>query len=199
MSDRFQLKSLSLKGLTLAERKPIRDRRGFLERMFCAEEFAAVGIDKPVVQINRTLTRHRGTIRGMHYQHPPHAEVKIISCLQGEIFDVAIDLRSRSPTFLKWHGEILSDKNARMLVVPEGCAHGFQTLTDDCELLYFHTAAYTPSAEDGVHCKDPLLQIDWPLPVAALSERDASHAFLDANYAGIALGEGDFMGSFEDF
>ena len=97
------------------------------------------------------MTASRGTVRGMHFQHPPHAETKFVSCLRGEVFDVAVDLRNGSPTFLHWHAEILSADNHRTLVIPEGFAHGFQTLSDDCEMLYFHTAAYNPEAEGGLN------------------------------------------------
>ena len=107
------------------------------------------------MQINHTLTGRRGTVRGMHYQRPPHAETKFISCLRGEVFDVAVDLRHDSPTFLRWHAEVLSAENHRTLVVPEGFAHGFQTLAEDCELLYLHTAAFAADSEGALNANDP--------------------------------------------
>ncbi|MDR3415431.1 MAG: dTDP-4-dehydrorhamnose 3,5-epimerase [Nevskia sp.] len=186
MSARFRFHS-PLDGLNVIERLPIKDQRGFLERMFCADTFREIGVAKPIVQINRTLTVRKATVRGMHFQFPPHAETKIICCLRGEVFDVAVDLRAGSPTFLHWHGEILSGGNARMLCIPEGFAHGFQTLSDDCEMLYFHTAAYASGAEGGVSPIDTRVGIMWPLPLGELSERDAGHPPLTQNYAGITI------------
>ena len=146
MSERFDILRTKLPGLELIQRRPIEDGRGFLERLFCADELGPLLAGKAIVQINRTSTSRRGTVRGLHFQYPPYAETKLISCLQGEVFDVAVDLRRGSPTFLSWHGEILSAANHRTLLIPEGFAHGFQTATDDCELLYLHTAPYRPAS-----------------------------------------------------
>jgi len=187
LNERFHQHRLPLPGLALVERQPIADQRGYLERMFCADTFAALGVAKPIVQINRTLTRAEGTVRGMHFQRAPHAETKVISCLRGAVFDVAVDLRPGSPTFLRWHGETLSEDNHRTLMIPEGFAHGFQTLTADCELLYFHTAPHAPQSEGGVSPTDPRIAIAWPLPVRELSERDAKWALLSAQFEGLAL------------
>jgi dTDP-4-dehydrorhamnose 3,5-epimerase len=187
MSDRFQITQLPIEGLQLLERLPIGDARGFLERLFCTDTFQALGFPQPIAQINRTLTRKCGTVRGMHYQKPPHAEVKVINCLRGEVFDVAIDLRAESPTFLRWHGEVLSQDNHKTLVIPEGFAHGFQTLTQDCEMLYFHTANYSAEAEGGVWPLDSRVNITWPLAIEELSARDAAHPPLMDNYEGIVL------------
>ena len=142
---------------------------------------------KGIVQINHTLTVMRGTVRGLHFQYPPHAEIKIVSCLRGEVFDVAVDLRQGSPTFLQWHGEILSASNHRTLLIPEGFAHGFQTLSDDCELLYFHTAAYQPSAEGGLNAQDPKLNIFWPETVVELSSRDAGQPLVNEEFVGVVI------------
>jgi len=169
------------------QRNPLGDSRGYLERMYCHEELAALTPSGTIVQINHTLTGRRGTVRGMHYQLPPHAETKFISCLRGEVFDVAVDLRHGSPTFLRWHAEVLSAENHRTMVVPEGFAHGFQTLTDDCELLYLHTAAFAPDSEGAVNANDPRLAIDWPLSISDLSARDAGHPILDDEFSGIEL------------
>jgi dTDP-4-dehydrorhamnose 3,5-epimerase len=187
MSSRFDIIPTALADLRLLQRKPLGDSRGYLERLFCMEELAEVLAGRHIVQINHTLTASRSTLRGMHFQHPPHAETKFVSCLRGEVFDVAVDLRRDSSTFLRWHGEILSADNHKTLVIPEGFAHGFQTLSDDCEMLYFHTAAHHAQAEGGLNARDPRLAIDWPLPVEGLSNRDASHPMLNANFAGIAL------------
>jgi dTDP-4-dehydrorhamnose 3,5-epimerase len=187
MSARFDIMDTPLSGLRVLQRKPIGDSRGYLERLFCAEELQALVPGKHIAQINHTLTASRGTVRGMHFQHPPHAEIKFVSCLRGEVFDVAVDLRHNSPTFLRWHAELLSADNHRTLVIPEGFAHGFQTLTDDCEMLYFHTAAYQPGAEDGLNALDPRLAIQWPLPVAGLSPRDVAHPLLNGDFIGVTL------------
>jgi dTDP-4-dehydrorhamnose 3,5-epimerase len=187
MSARFDILSTPLPGLYVAQRKPLGDSRGYLERMFCAEELETLLAGKCIAQINHTLTATRGTVRGLHFQYPPHAETKFVSCLRGEVFDVAVDLRRESPTFLHWHGEILSADNHRSLVIPEGFAHSFQTLTDDCEMLYFHTASHKPEAEGGVHAQDPRLAIHWPLPVQNLSARDAAHPLIDEHYLGVSL------------
>lgn len=173
MSERLTLTPLPLPGLVRIERHARRDSRGFLERMFCAADLEGVLPNgEQIVQINRTRTRRPGTVRGLHFQRPPHAEMKIVSCLRGEVFDVAVDVRPDSPTFLRWHAELLSEANAMSLVIPAGFAHGFQTLAADSELLYFHSAAWHPPAEDGLHPCDPALAIAWPRGVAELSCRD---------------------------
>jgi dTDP-4-dehydrorhamnose 3,5-epimerase len=186
MSTRFDILDTPFSGLRVLQRKPIGDSRGYLERLFCSEELQTLAPGKPIAQINHTLTASRGTLRGMHFQRPPHAETKFVSCLRGEVFDVAVDLRHNSPTFLRWHAEVLSADNHKTLVIPEGFAHGFQTLADDCEMLYFHTAAYQNSAEGGLNAQDPQLAIAWPLPVAGLSPRDATHPFLGKDFTGVA-------------
>lgn len=186
MSTRFDILETPLPGLRLLQRKPIGDSRGYLERLFCTVELQALAPGKHIAQINHTLTASRGTVRGMHFQGPPHAEIKFVSCLRGEVFDVAVDLRHNSPSFLRWHAELLSADNHKTLVIPEGFAHGFQTLTDNCEMLYFHTHTYQPGAEGGLNALDPRLAIKWPLSVTGLSPRDAAHSFLDDNFAGVA-------------
>ncbi len=184
---RFDFIPTPLVGLMLVQRKAIEDHRGFLSRFYCADEFRATGITKPIAQINHTLTRQRGAVRGLHFQHLPHAEAKLVSCLKGEILDVAVDLRRDSPTFLHWHGEILSATNRKSLLIPEGYAHGFQALTGDCELIYLHTAVYHPEAEGALNVADPKLNIAWPLPIDDLSERDRNHPFIKSDFQGIVL------------
>ncbi len=178
---------LPLPGLKRIERRIHGDARGFLTRLFCAEALAAAGFTHPVAAINHTFTATRGTVRGMHFQRPPHAEIKLVSCIRGEVWDVAVDLRHDSPTFLRWHAERLSAANGRALLIPEGCAHGFQTLADDCELVYAHSHAYVPAAEGGVRPDDPALAITWPLPIVGLSPRDQSHPPLTGDFPGIVL------------
>lgn len=187
--NRFTITDTPLSGLKVIERQCLGDARGFLSRLFCADELAAAGWTKPIAQINQTYTAKAGTIRGMHFQHPPYAEMKLVSCLQGELFDVAVDLRTDSPTFLKWSGVLLSADNHCALLIPEGFAHGFQTLTDDVELLYCHSVPYTPAAEAGLHPHDPALAITWPLPVAELSARDSRHPLVTAAFKGITLAQ----------
>lgn len=184
---RFAINALPLPGLKLVERQVLGDSRGFLARLFCAEELAQAGWTQAVAQINHTCTVNRGTVRGMHYQRPPHAEMKLVSCLRGEVWDVAVDLRAGSPTFLQWHGERLSADNRRALLIPEGFAHGFQALTDNVELLYCHSAPYVATAEAGLHAEDPRLGIAWPLPITELSARDRTHPLLATGFEGVRL------------
>lgn len=188
MSERFEIRNTLLAGLYALQRKPLGDQRGYLERLFCQEELQAMIGARKIVQINHTLTSKRGTIRGLHFQNPPYAESKLVSCLKGEVFDVAVDLRQNSPTFLQWHSEILSASNHRSLFIPEGFAHGFQTLTDDCEMLYFHTQAYQANAESGLNAFDPRLAIDWPLTITEQSVRDQQHVMISQNnFQGLVL------------
>jgi len=184
---RFDFIPTPLDGLMLVQRKAIEDTRGFLSRFFCADEFRRAGVERPVAQINHTLTRSKGAVRGLHFQYPPHAETKLVSCLQGEIFDVAVDLRRDSSTFLHWHGVVLSAQNRCSLLIPEGFAHGFQTLTENCELIYLHTASHQPEAEGGLNTADPALAIAWPLAIGELSERDRNHKLIEQNFQGIVL------------
>jgi dTDP-4-dehydrorhamnose 3,5-epimerase len=165
---RFDFHPTPLTGLWVVQRKPIKDHRGFFCRFFCAEEFQAAGLKKPVAQINHTNTLQRGAIRGLHFQYPPYAESKIVSCICGEVYDVAVDIRKGSPTFLQWHGEILSAAKQRSLLIPEGFAHGFQTLTENCELLYLHFEAFHSQAEGALHVADPRIGIDWPIATTKL-------------------------------
>lgn len=183
---RFVVVDTPLDGAKVLERKPIGDARGFLERLYCAEELAEILGARRIAQVNRTLTRRRGAVRGMHYQEPPHAETKLVTCLRGRVFDVAVDVRAGSPSFLRWHAVELDGDGARTYAIPEGFAHGFQALTDDCELLYLHTAAHAPAAERGLHPQDPALAIEWPLPIAELSPRDAAHARVTSSFRGVA-------------
>ena len=187
MNPRFEVLPTALEGLKVLQRRPIGDQRGYLERMFCTDELRAIIGPRTVVQINRTYTAKRGAVRGLHFQYAPHAEMKLVSCLKGEIFDVAVDVRRGHPSFLRHHGEILSGDNRKTLVIPEGFAHGFQALTDDCEMLYFHTAPYAPESEGALNAIDPRLAICWPLPITEQSPRDSGHPMLTADFTGVAL------------
>lgn len=163
------------------------DARGAFTRVFCAQELQPVLGDRQVAQINHSRTSRAGAVRGMHFQHPPHAEMKMVRCLRGRVFDVAVDLRAGSPTFLQWYAKELAQDDAQMLVIPEGFAHGFQALEPDSELLYLHTAFYHPPSEGGVRYDDPRLAIAWPSPPQDLSPRDLSHPLLGAEFTGVAL------------
>jgi dTDP-4-dehydrorhamnose 3,5-epimerase len=183
----FSIIDTPIDGLKVIERRALGDNRGFLARIFCANQLKSAGWQKPIAQINQTVTKKMGTVRGMHFQNPPHAEMKLVSCLQGEVLDVAVDLRNNSPTFLQWHAEILSSQNLRALLIPEGFAHGFQALTDDCELIYLHSAPYVQESEDGICPNDPALNILWPLEFHEISPRDAGHPLLTEQFLGIKL------------
>lgn len=174
-----------LAGAYIVEPEPFLDERGFFARIFCQKEFAAIGFHKQIVQINHSVTRQKGTIRGMHYQLPPVCETKIVRCIQGEVFDVMVDIRAGSPTFLQWHGVELSKDNFCMVFIPEGFAHGFQALTDNAELIYHHSAFYNPEYEQGLNFDDPALAIKWPLPAGAISPKDRSYSLMADGFKGI--------------
>jgi dTDP-4-dehydrorhamnose 3,5-epimerase len=184
--ERFRFHSTPISGLTVIERTRIQDSRGFLSRFLCMRTLQPLGM-KPIQQINQTLTKKAGAIRGLHFQYPPESEIKIVSCLHGRILDVAVDLRADSQTFLKWYATELSAENNLSFYIPEGFAHGFQTLTEDCELLYLHTANYSPAHEAGINPLDSKLAISWPMPVTEISARDQAHPMLDSGFKGIKV------------
>lgn len=169
---------LPLQDAYIIESNPYEDHRGKFCRLFCQEELKQIGHHKQIVQINHSLTKQKGTVRGMHYQKPPKAEIKMVKCLKGEVFDVIVDLRKDSSTFLKWHGEILSSENLKTMYIPEGFAHGFQVLESDSELLYFHTEFYDPMYEAGIRYNDPKLNITWLLEPINISEKDQNYPLL---------------------
>ena len=154
------------------------DDRGFFARLYCREEFADQGLNTEWVQMNDSFSRTVGTLRGLHYQRPPHAETKLVRCLKGAIFDVIVDLRAGSDSFGRSQAVELTEDNRTMLYIPKGVAHGFQTLRSDTELLYFHSELYAPGAEGGVRYDDPDIGVPWPLPVAEVSDRDRAHPTL---------------------
>lgn len=187
MTQRFGFIELSLAGLFLLKRKRLGDGRGYLERLFCAHELAVTGWIEPIAQINLTYTARPGTVRGMHFQYPPHSEKKLVMCMKGLVYDVAIDIRKDSPTFLKYHGEFLSPENANALIIPEGFAHGFQSLTPDVELLYCHSAFYASEFESGIRPNDLAVNIAWPLKILDLSDRDKSHPIINKTFDGVTI------------
>lgn len=162
----------ALKGAYVIRLKKLEDARGYFARAWCCDEFERQGLNANMLQLNVGFSHSRGTVRGMHYQLPPHAEAKFIRCTRGSIYDVIVDLRKESPTFGRWLGQELTADNGLMLYAPEGFAHGYQTLQDDSEMYYFTTARYAPTAACGVRYDDPHLGINWPLPVSLISEAD---------------------------
>ncbi len=176
-----------LEGLFVVETSPYIDSRGAFSRLYCEKELAEVVGQRHILQINHSRTATVGAVRGLHFQRPPHAEMKLVRCLKGQVWDVAVDLRKNSPTFMRWHAEELTPGSTRMMVIPEGFAHGFQVVEPDSELLYLHTAFYTPSAEGGMRYDDPKLNIDWPLAVTDVSDRDKNHSLIDSHFQGISL------------
>lgn len=187
MSARFETIPTSLVGVTIIRRRKLCDNRGFLERLYCQSELSELGIDQPIRQINRTMTKAVGSIRGMHFQHAPMAECKIVSCLQGRVFDVAVDLRKNSPQFGQWFGVELAGEESQSLMIGKGFAHGFQTLEPDTEMLYLHSQDYAPEHEGGVNALDPDMAIAWPLAVEDTSTRDQFLPRLADGFEGIVL------------
>jgi dTDP-4-dehydrorhamnose 3,5-epimerase len=175
-----------INGVVVVSSERRADPRGGFARWFCEDEMMAVLGGSRIVQINHSYTRHAGTVRGMHFQYPPYAEKKLVRCLSGKILDVAVDLRQQSPTFLQWVAVELVAGDDRALLIPEGCAHGFQALTDDVQMLYLHTAMYTPVAEGALRFDDPRIGVEWPLPPQFMSDRDMQHPMLQDNFTGIA-------------
>jgi dTDP-4-dehydrorhamnose 3,5-epimerase len=168
-------KETELPGAYVVDLDPREDERGFFARAWCRKEFFEHGLSTQIVQCNISYNAAKGTLRGMHYQEAPHAEVKLVRCTRGSIYDVIIDLRPDSPAFKRWIGVELTAVNRRLLYVPEGFAHGFQTLEDDSETFYQVSEFYAPEAEGGVRWNDPAFAIDWPQPDdPILSEKDAS-------------------------
>jgi len=164
-----------LPGAYVLELERLEDERGFFARTWCAEELAAHGLDAHIAQCNLSSNRHRGTLRGMHYQAAPHQEAKIVRCIRGTIYDAIVDLRRDSPTWRRWTSVELTADNRRALYVPKDFAHGFQTLTDDAEVFYEMSTPYAPGFMRGVRWNDPALAIEWPIGDPILSERDGSY------------------------
>lgn len=186
MTSRFTAIPVDLPGPVLLERRAFSDERGYLTRLFDAGDLEAFGWDGPLMQVNETGTRFAGTVRGLHFQHPPHAEIKLVTCTAGRILDIAVDLRRGSPTFLRHVAVELSAENRRSFLIPRGFAHGFQALTDDVHLVYCHSAPHRAEAEGGLQPEDPALGIAWPLPVIGLSPRDRAHPLVTSDFTGVS-------------
>lgn len=191
MSGSLVVTDLPLAGLKRVQRRLRADERGVFSRLFCADELKAAGWPWPLAQINHSVSRGRGLVRGLHFQRAPDLEAKLVSCVRGEVWDVAVDLRAGSPTFLRWHAERLSPQasatEGAALLIPPGFAHGFQVLSDEAELIYCHSAAYAPQSECGLPVDDSRLAITWPLPVSGLSARDAGFAPIASDFAGVEV------------
>ncbi|AGZ36245.1 dTDP-4-keto-6-deoxy-D-glucose epimerase [Pseudomonas sp. SWI6] len=181
----LRLQALPLDGLFSVQHKRHGDARGQFARLFCETSLGELGTPFQVRQINHSHTLGQGSVRGLHYQLGDTPEAKLITCLRGEVWDVAVDLRQGSPTFLQWHAEHLRAGDGRSLLIPAGFAHGFQVLSEEAELLYLHSADYAPGREGGLSVHDPKLAIAWPLPVKNLSARDAEHPWLTPSFTGV--------------
>lgn len=175
----------TLEGAYIIELEPYSDNRGFFVRSFCKEELKTIGFQSDIVQINQSVTNKKGAFRGFHFQKKPFSEIKIVRCLKGSVYDIIIDIRDNSPTFLQYFSVILTEDNYKMIYIPEGFAHGFQTLSNDCELLYLHSEFYTPESESGLNIHDPKLNIKLPLTISEISDRDNNHSYITNKFKGI--------------
>jgi dTDP-4-dehydrorhamnose 3,5-epimerase len=184
---RFEVTPLPLAGVFLLKSHQFSDSRGGFRRIFCAEDLKIFGWNASISQINISYTKHPGTVRGMHMQIPPYSEMKIVQCIRGEIYDVCVDMRAGSPTFLSHCAIKLTSQNDEAILIPRGMAHGFQALSNDVEVLYFHSEAYHPDYEAGFSVLDPAFKIRWPEPVINLSSRDLGYQLIPENYSGIFL------------
>ena len=181
----MKIEQTKIAGVAVIHSEPFTDNRGFFNRVFCQKELEAIRPNIVIAQINHSMTKIKGTIRGLHFQYPPYSEMKIVRCIKGSIFDVAVDLRKGSPSFLQWHGEILTAENMQAFVIPEGCAHGIQSLEDDTEMIYISASPFYREAEDGIRYDDPKVAIHWPLGRTIISEKDLSYSFISNDYEGI--------------
>jgi dTDP-4-dehydrorhamnose 3,5-epimerase len=181
----MEFKAADIKGLYTVQLQKFEDERGLFARTFCKDEFRKIGFNKEFVQFNHSVNHHRGTVRGIHYQVHPYSETKLIRCVRGAVYDVAVDLRKDSPTFLKYFGIELSEENMVSVLIPEGFGHGFQTLEDHSALIYHHTQCYTPAAEAGIRFDDPSVNIQWKLPPVMVSEKDRIFQLIDGNFKGL--------------
>ena len=176
-----------IKGAYIIELEPFHDNRGLFARTFCKREFEKIGHKKEFVQFNHSVTLHKGTMRGMHYQVPPGSEIKLIRCIRGKVFDVIIDLRCESPTFLKYFTAELGELNMKMIYVPEGFAHGFQTLENNSQLIYHHTQYYNSSDERGIRYNDPAINVNWPLDPVNITDKDKNYPLIENSFKGIKI------------
>ena len=175
----------NIEGLYTIDLNLFEDDRGWFGRTYCENAFKSIGFNERFVQMNHSFNAQKGTLRGMHFQKPPFGETKLIRCIAGKIFDVAVDLRKNSPTFLQWEGVELSAENKRMILIPKGFAHGFLTLEDKTELLYHHTEFYTPEADTGFNYNDSKANINWPIPIEKISVKDCILPNIEDSFDGV--------------
>lgn len=185
--NRFNFTKTFLEGVFIVEPKPICDERGYFERYFCAQDFKEIGIHKPIVQINHSKTIGKGAVRGIHYQIPPFCETKIVRCLKGAIYDVAVDLRADSPTFLQYFGTELNEENGKYLAIPNGVGHAFQTLSDETEILYLVTEYFNAEADRTLNALDSTINIKWQLEIGIMSQKDKNAPCVDQNFKGLKV------------
>ena len=181
------IERIPLDGAAVIHAEPVTDHRGTFARFFCERELKDILGKRRIVNVNFSRTKQKGAIRGLHFQYPPKAEMKFIRCICGAVFDVIVDIRKGSPTFLQWFGIVLSADNMLMLCAPEGFAHGFQALEDDSEILYFTTEFYSPKSEGGLNAMDPKLDICWPHQIIERSDKDKSFIMIDESFEGVTL------------
>lgn len=184
--NRISIQDLPLEGLKLLNFTLIEDFRGSLCRLFCKHTLQLIW-PGPIFQINHTHTKSRGAVRGLHFQYPPCSDKKLVVCLRGEVWDVAVDLRSGSATFLKWHGQELNEFKKSAFLIPEGFAHGFQVRSEEAELLYFHSNYYEPEAQGVINPCDPRIAISWPEVISSLSEKDLAQPYLEKTFSGLII------------
>lgn len=186
MDKKLNISSTEFKDLYIIEPNSFKDERGSFSRIFCEDELKDV-FKFNIKQINHSITKEKGTVRGLHFQYEPNAEIKMVKCIKGAILDVVVDIRKNSPTFLQHFFIELTEQNQKMIYIPKGFAHGFQTLENNTELLYLHSSIYTPSTEGALNVTDSKLDIKWPLDIINLSKRDKNHPFLNNKFEGIEL------------
>lgn len=184
MENLVNISIVNIAGAAISHTDEYADSRGSFYRAYCENELAGIIGNRKICQVNISATKNKGTIRGLHYQLPPDHEMKLVRCIKGKVWDVIVDLREGSTTFLKWFATELDAEKKQMMIVPEGCAHGFQVLEDGSELLYLHTAFYNPKNEEGLRFDEPLVDIKWPLMVGDMSDRDKNHPLLKDTFTG---------------
>ena len=188
MPNKLNITQTNFKDLYIVEPNSFKDERGAFSRVYCENEMHDI-FGKSIKQINHSITKEKGTVRGLHFQYEPNTEIKMVKCIKGAILDVVVDIRKNSPTFLQYFSIELTEQNQKMIYIPKGFAHGFQTLEDNTELIYFHSSVYTQNNEGGINIYDFKLNIKFPLDIINLSKRDENHQFLTNEFRGIEINE----------
>ena len=187
MGRKLSIKSIYIDGVYVIEPIVHVDGRGVFTRIFCEDELKEIFKENSIKQVNHSLTYNKGTVRGMHFQYVPNCEIKLVKCISGKVWDIIVDIRKNSPTFLQSFSIELSSENNKILYIPKGFAHGFQSLEDNSELLYFHSNVYAPNNEGALNIRDSLLNINWPLEIIEVSKRDEEHSFIDSDFKGLEI------------